>query len=436
MKATGFLCLLVCFTLHAAPPTEKTVIARTEAAITVDGRLDDAAWQTATKFETWYETNPGDNIEPKVKTVGWVTYDSRFLYFGIESSDPNPSNIIAPYADHDQISGNTDDYVGIIVDTRDDGKTAYLFLVTARGVQYDAVTDDAGAGEDNAPDFFWDSASTINENGWTAEARVPFSSLRYESPNPEQWGLILYRNWPRERRYQMFTNRLPRDSNCFVCNYGKITGLRDLPAGDHMVLAPYMTAQQRGEPRFGPGSDFINHPVGVEAGLDFKWSPSADMAVDATINPDFSQIESDVAVISTNERFAIFLPEKRPFFLEGIELFSTPTRPSTPGRSPRRASAAVPPARRATTPTRSSWPRTVVGDRSSFPRPTVPGSRSRTSRPSPRSAACAATSGGRSSAFWPPPARTTREVTTASSVPISRGGAATITPSRGRCSTA
>jgi hypothetical protein len=319
------LVLLVALSLHAATPAERTTLARTDASITIDGDLSDPGWQNATKYETWYETNPGDNTEPKVKTTGWVTYDSRFLYFGIESEDPNPKNIIAPYADHDQISGNTDDYSGIIVDTRNDGKTAYLFLVTARGVQYDAVTDDAGNGEDNSPDYFWDSAAKVTAKGWTAEARIPFSSLRYDGANPPQWGLILYRNWPRERRYQMFTNKLPRDSNCFVCNYGKVDGLVNLPAGDHMVLAPYMTAQEVGAPRDGvPGHDFVNRPVGVEAGMDFKWNPTADMAVDATINPDFSQIESDVAVISTNERFAIFIPEKRPFFLEGVELFSTP----------------------------------------------------------------------------------------------------------------
>jgi hypothetical protein len=191
-------------------------------------------------------------------------------------------------------------------------------------VQYDAVTDDSSGNEDSSPDFFWDSAAKVHEKGWTAEARIPFSSLRYDNPNPDQWGLILYRNYPRDRRYQMFTNKLPRDSNCFVCNFGKVAGLRGLPAGDHMVLAPYVTAHQLGEPRGELGTEFVNHQVGGEAGLDFKWNPTADMAVDATINPDFSQVESDVAVISTNERFAIFIPEKRPFFLEGIELFSTP----------------------------------------------------------------------------------------------------------------
>lgn len=322
--AAGLILVLISSTGSAATAAEPIVLARAESSITVDGDLSDAAWQTATRYETWYETNPGDNIEPKVRTVGYVTYDSRFLYFGIESSDPDPRNISAPYADHDEISGNTDDYVGVLLDTRNDGKSGYLFLMTARGVQYDAVTDDAGQGEDNSPDFFWDSAARIHEKGWTAEARIPFSSLRYESANPEEWGVMLYRNWPRDRRYQMFTNRLPRDVNCFVCNWGKATGLRDLPTGDHLVAAPYVTANQLGELRGDLGSDLVNRQVGGDAGLDLKWSPSADMAVDATINPDFSQVESDVAVISTNERFAILIPEKRPFFLEGIELFNTP----------------------------------------------------------------------------------------------------------------
>jgi len=324
MKSLAAAALMLIATGAFAQLPPPVALTRTDAPVVVDGDLSDPAWQHAAKYETWYETNPGDNVEPKVKTVGWVTYDSKFLYVAVDAFDNKPSDIIAPYADHDQISGNTDDYAGIIVDTRNDGKSAYLFLVTARGVQYDAITDDAGNGEDNAPDFFWDSAARVNEHGWSMEMRVPFSSLRYDNPNPEQWGLAVYRNWPRERRYQMFTSKLPRDKNCFVCNFGKVTGLQGLPAGDHFVLAPYLTANQLSEPRFGLGSEMVNHQVGTDAGLDFKWNPTADMAVDATINPDFSQIESDVAVISTNERFAIFLPEKRPFFLEGVELFTTP----------------------------------------------------------------------------------------------------------------
>lgn len=332
LRALGVVVLSFSLPLAAASKVDATApdllspidAAGGSTAITIDGDLSEPVWQGAKKYEIWYETNPGDNIEPQVKSVGYVTFDSRFLYFAVESEDPDPSAISAPFADHDQISGNTDDYVGVILDTRNDGKTAYLFLVTARGVQYDAITDDAGNGEDSSPDFYWDSAAKIHAKGWTAEARIPFSSLRYDGPNPEQWGMVLYRNRPRDRRYQMFTSRMPREANCFVCNFGKVAGLRGLPQGDHMVLAPYATAQQLGAPRDGLGSEFVNRQVGTDAGLDLKWSPTADMAVDATVNPDFSQVESDVAVISTNERFAIFIPEKRPFFLEGIELFSTP----------------------------------------------------------------------------------------------------------------
>src|SRR5437762_2561805 len=123
----------------------------------------------------------------------------------------------------------------------------------------------------------------------------------------------------------MFANRIPRGSNCFICNRNKLVGLENLPEGGHMVTAPYVSARQVGEMRSEVvGSRFVNRPAAGDGGLDVKWTPNADTAVDATLNPDFSQVESDVAVISTNERFAIFLPEKRPFFLEGVELFNTP----------------------------------------------------------------------------------------------------------------
>jgi Domain of unknown function (DUF5916) len=299
-------------------------IPRTEQPVTVDAKLDEGAWQTAAKYETWYETNPGDNIEPSVKTIGYVMYDAKFLYIGIEALDPKPSDIRAIYGDHDQISGSSDDFMGVIIDSRNDGKTALELFVTARGVKYDAVQSDTGGGEDSSPDFFWDAEARIHDRGWTIEMRVPFSSLRYDNPNPAEWGLVLYRNMPRDRRYQIFTDKLPRGKDCFVCNFSKVTGLRGLPSGDHIVVAPYLTAQQLSEPRAGLGSDLVSNQVGMDAGADLKWNPTADMAVDATINPDFSQVESDVAVISTNERFAIFLPEKRPFFLEGVEHFSTP----------------------------------------------------------------------------------------------------------------
>jgi hypothetical protein len=308
----------------AARAAESTPIDihRSELAIEIDGALGDPGWEGATRIDTWFETRPGDNIEPKVKNVAWMTYDERYLYAAFEYEDPEPGKIRAPYANRDNVPSYTD-YGGLIIDANNDGRTAQMFLANPRGIQYDALTSDA-ADEDSSPDFFWDSAGQITEHGWTLEIRIPFASLRYPESNPEQWGILLYRNRPREFRYQYFTSRLPRDSTCFICNVRPLTGLADLPGGSHYVIAPYASGNQLSRPENGLGSPLESGNVDADAGLDVKWLPNPNTVVDAAINPDFSQIESDVAQVTANERFALFFDEKRPFFLEGSDLFSTP----------------------------------------------------------------------------------------------------------------
>jgi hypothetical protein len=312
---------------HAAAQSELSGdaihIARTTGPITVDGELSDPGWRTAHRVEQWYETNPGDNVPPKVKNIAYLAYDDRFFYAGFDFDDPDPGSIRAPYADHDNISGNFTDYAGVILDTRNDGHSAVLLLATPRGVQYDALTDDASE-EDSSPDFFWDSAARITDHGWTLEIRVPFSSLRYGSADPQRWGILLYRNYPRDFRYQMFSARLPRGGNCFVCRANTLVGLERLPAGGHVVVAPYMSGSKTAHPVDDLGSPLKADPVKPRGGADVKWTPNADIVVDLTAKPDFSQIESDTAQISTNERFALFFQEKRPFFLEGVDLLRTP----------------------------------------------------------------------------------------------------------------
>jgi hypothetical protein len=318
----AFAALLFSSNLLADEP--RMHITRAAGPISIDGDLSDPGWKGALRYDTWYETNPGDNVEPKVKTTGLITYDDHFFYAAIESFDPNPSQIRSVFSAHDGISGNSDDFAGVLLDTRNDGKTAAEFFVTARGTQYDAVLDDASGNEDSSPDFFWDSQTRLTERGWIVEMRIPFSSLRYKNADPQEWGIILYRNIPRDRRYQLFTNKLPRGANCFVCSYGKVDGFEHLPAGGHLVVAPYVTARYDGEMRDGLGTQLDYRTPRGDGGFDIKWNPNAVTAIDGTLNPDFSQVESDVAAISTNQRFAIFFPEKRPFFLEGVELFSTP----------------------------------------------------------------------------------------------------------------
>jgi len=325
------LVLLLCALVHPsrlisqqdpASAGEPLHVSRATGPIEVDGNLGDPGWNGATRVDTFYETNPGDNVEPKVKTVTWLTYDDRFFYAAFDFSDPDPRGIRAPVADRDEVSSSTD-YGGVILDTRNDGKTAFMFLANPRGIQYDAISSDT-SGEDSSPDFYWDSAARITATGWTLEIRIPFSSLRYNSADVQTWGILIYRNRPRDFRYQMFNSKLPRGSNCFICHSQKMTGLTGLPGGNHIVLAPYGTAGRQSFPVGNVGSPLENEPVHWEAGLDAKWTPNANTAIDATINPDFSQVESDVAQITANERFALFVPEKRPFFLEGLDLFSTP----------------------------------------------------------------------------------------------------------------
>ena len=306
----------------AAPqPGPPLTIKRATGPITIDGDLSDAGWAGIDSVTTWFETNVHDNVEPQVRNVGYLTYDDHYLYAGFRFDDPNPKLIRAPLADHDQLSGSTD-YGGVIVDSRNDGKSAILFLGNANGLTYDAVTNDA-SGEDSSPDYYWESAGKITPTGWNLEIRIPFSSLRYSNEAQPQWGILLYRNYPRDRHYQFFSARLPRDVSCFICNSSKLSGLADLPHGSHLVVAPYASAQ-RLDAASDPGLPLQNGDLDSEFGVDAKWSPLANLAIDGTVNPDFSQVEADAAQIGANERFALSYPEKRPFFLEGIDLFSTP----------------------------------------------------------------------------------------------------------------
>lgn len=298
-------------------------VTRLSGPITIDGSLTDSAWQGVTPVTTWYETQPADNVPPPLKNTAYLAFDDAALYVGFDFEDQHPRAIRAPLGDHDHLNGNSMDYGGVILDTRDDGHSAVLLLVNANGVQYDAVTDDQGGNEDSSPDFFWESAARINDHGWTLEIRVPFSSMRYHAANPQDWGILLYRNYPRDFRHQYFSAKLPRGGNCFICRANTLVGLERLPSRGHVVIAPYVTASDE------RSAASVADPLGSlhssgQVGGDMKWTPNADNAVDFTLRPDFSQVESDTAQISANERFALSFPEKRPFFLEGVQLFSTP----------------------------------------------------------------------------------------------------------------
>jgi hypothetical protein len=324
-------CLFAAFALAVALPARAQVslggdtihITRATGPIAIDGDLSEDAWRHAARVDRWYETQPGDNVEPPVHNVGYLTFDDRFLYAAFEFEDPDPRAIRAPFADRDNVGDGYNDYGGILLDSRRTGSTGVFFLVTPRNTQYDSISDDA-SGEDASPDFFWDSATRIGPHGWTLEMRIPFSSIRYRRADPQTWNILLYRNYPRAFHYHFFTAKIPQSSTCLVCRSNVLTGLERLPGGGHLVVAPYVAAADLSEPSGAAGTRLGAGQVSAHVGADLKYLPNADNAIDLTIKPDFSQVESDTAQIATNQRFALFFPERRPFFLEGSDLFATP----------------------------------------------------------------------------------------------------------------
>jgi hypothetical protein len=304
----------------AAPPP--IAIHRASSSITIDGDLSEAAWQDAAKLENWVEGSPANNIPAKVKTVAYLSYDEKYFYVGIVADDPNPAKIRAPYVERDAVIG-TDDNIALFLDTRGDRRTSYEIRVNPRGIQGDGIYDDAGPNEDFSPDYFYDTAAKITSTGWTAEFRIPFSSLRYSSRSPK-FNLLVWRNYPRDFRYAFYSAPVPRGSNCLVCHAQEITGLADLPEAGHLTTAPYVASQRIDQPVGALGTSLGDHSLKTNVGADLKWTPSGTSALDLTLNPDFSQIEADVPQITVNQRFAVFFPEKRPFFLEGFDLFNTP----------------------------------------------------------------------------------------------------------------
>ncbi len=304
---------------HPAPAPIN--IHRAAGPITVDGDLSDPGWKGAATIDQWVEGSPANNIPAKIKTTAYLTYDDRYFYIGIRCEDPDPKKIRAPYVERDAVLG-TDDNIAVFLDTRGEKRTALELRVNPRGIQGDGFYDDSNGDEDFSPDYFYDTAAKIDAGGWSAEYRIPFSSLRYSSRNPT-WNILIWRNYPRDFRYAFYTSPVWRDVNCLVCNSAPIVGLTDLPEAGHVTVAPYVSSQHVEQATDALG-DLNGRSLDNNVGADLKWTPSATSAIDATINPDFSQVEADVPQITVNQRFAVFFQEKRPFFLEGFDLFNTP----------------------------------------------------------------------------------------------------------------
>jgi hypothetical protein len=302
-------------------------IPRLEASVRVDGVLDESVWAQATRLTGFWQYQPVDGRPAEERTEVLVWYAPDAIHFGVIAHDRVPASIHATIADRDNI--DNEDQVILDIDTFHDHRRAFFFGVNPLGVQTDGVRSE-GAGQvsslvpgsvDKNPDFLWDSKGRLTEQGYQVEIRIPFKSLRYPGGERQTWGFNVTRVVQRTGYTDTWTD-VRRANASFLGQEGALGGLHDIRHGVTVEAQPFMTATANGR-RDAVSGDFGRDDVDPDAGLNLRLGFTS-YALDATLNPDFSQVESDEGQVTVNERFALFFPEKRPFFLEGIELFGTP----------------------------------------------------------------------------------------------------------------
>jgi len=297
--------------------------AKIEGNLKLTGNLDDPRWNTAQPVLLNYEIQPGENTPAPQKTIARVLYNTDYVYFGFDCKDTDPAAIRAHISDRDKIFD--DDFVGIILDTYGDYQRAYEFFVNPFGIQADLLR--TGYNEDDSFDAVWETAGARNKDGWTAVMAIPFKSIRFPASQEQKWSLTLGRIYPRASR--AFFSWTPNDRNnpCLQCQGGYLTGISGVQSVSSVELLPYVVGQQSGQVAddSDPSSRFENGKPKGRVGGGIRFSPTPDLAFEAVVNPDFSQVESDATQISVNSTFALFYSEKRPFFLVGADMFQNQT---------------------------------------------------------------------------------------------------------------
>ncbi|MES1241557.1 MAG: DUF5916 domain-containing protein [Acidobacteriota bacterium] len=315
--------ILVSAPLAAAQDKPPVPVGRAASSIKIDGSLDDAAWSGAAVIELVVETRPAENQPPPVKTECLVTYDDDRLYVAFRAHDPDPSKIRAHLSDRD--NAYDDDFVGIVLDPFNDERRAFEFFANPLGVQMDLFNDDVSNNEDASWDALWWTAGRIDESGYVVEMAIPFSSLRFPRSQGEQtWGFDALRFYPREQRRRIASQPMDRNVNCYLCQISKMTGFAGVTPGRNVELDPTVTAVRTDAREGSPESPLAEGDVETDPGLTGKWGITPNLTLNAALNPDFSQVEADAAQLDINTTFALFFPEKRPFFLEGADFFRTP----------------------------------------------------------------------------------------------------------------
>ncbi|HYP53823.1 MAG TPA: DUF5916 domain-containing protein, partial [Pyrinomonadaceae bacterium] len=298
---------------------------------TIDGKLDEDVWKQAAVFRDFIQNRPGDLLPPSKQTEVLMGYDSRHLYIAFRAFD-EPDKVRSTVAKRDAVFD--DDWVGVVLDTFNDRRRAYELFFNPLGVQADAILTE-GVNEDLSVDIVMESKGSLTPEGYVVEVAVPFKSLRYVAGKDKFWGIHLIRAIKRFNDERSSWMPLSRDISGYLIQAGRINGLEGLSNERTLEVIPSIALSQTGRrinrpvpgappsAALSPDGRFLNKPIEFDPGVSVKFGITPQMTLDFTYNPDFAQVEADATVVTANQRFPIFFEEKRPFFLEGKEIFET-----------------------------------------------------------------------------------------------------------------
>ncbi len=283
----------------------------------IDGFLDEADWAAATVADGFIVFEPNEGEEPTQVTEARVLYGDEALFVGIRAFDTSPDSIVAQLARRDDRPHS--DWVDVVIDSYHDRRTAFRFGVNPAGVKSDGYLYD-DVNEDDSWDAVWEVATSRDRGGWTAEFRIPYSQLRFDGAAHQIWGINFARFVARHLERSLWAP-ISRGDGALVSRFGDLEGLRDLSPPARVELVPYSLARLQASP--GAAADPFYDPSDFSStlGADVKYGITTDLTLDITINPDFGQVEADPAQVNLTA-FETFFPEKRPFFMEGLNIFS------------------------------------------------------------------------------------------------------------------
>lgn len=318
---------IVCFCVQLTRADSAKIIF-TDSAPSIDGVLTPEEWNKATRFDIAYQMDPVSGAIGTERTEAFLMYDRENLYVAFRSYDSSPSGIRAPVSKRDSVSGG-DDLVSVWLDTFDDRRRAYGFRFNPLGIQEDGIFSEGD--RSLAWDGIYESKGIVDAQGYMIEARIPFKTLRFNINESKSWGLHLFRTIARKKENISWAP-ISLDNTSIFSQMGSLTGLDNVESGRTLEIIPTVTASRtstREPDPLVPDGARMNSVNRLDPGLTAVYQITPNLTLSATINPDFSQIEADVPQLTVNQRFPLFFSEKRPFFLEGAEVFR-PTYGSAP----------------------------------------------------------------------------------------------------------